>query len=100
MKKRANDIHEFGDKLIVKIANLHDIILMKCVTDRVKDMEDIKSIISNSQIEWDIILGEAKRQIELGRKRPVFYLIGTLLDLRKAGIKIPEDFFKRIWSLI
>src|SRR3989344_8231120 len=47
MKQRAEQIHQFGDNLILKIANPHDIILMKCATDRIKDKDDTRKIINS-----------------------------------------------------
>ncbi len=100
MEKRAVKTHEFGETLVLKIADPHDIILMKCATDRVKDYEDIRNIIQSTKINWDIIIGEAENQVNLGRTKSVFSMIGTLLALRKAGVEIPERVFKNIWKLI
>src|SRR3989344_3460830 len=50
MRKRAEQIHQFGDKLILKIADPHDIILMKCATDRLKDKDDARKIINLTKI--------------------------------------------------
>ena len=58
MKNRANEIHEFGENLIVKAADIHDIILMKCATDRIKDKDDARSIVNSTKINWDILINE------------------------------------------
>src|SRR3989338_3148872 len=36
MRERAASIHKFNTNLILKIADPHDLILMKCATDRLK----------------------------------------------------------------
>ena len=62
MRQRAEQIHQFEHNLVLKIANPHDIILMKCATDRIKDKDDARRIINSTKINWDIIIDEAKKQ--------------------------------------
>jgi len=102
MIKRAEKTYEFGNNLIVKIADPHDIILMKCSTDRVKDREDIKNIIEimGSDLDWRIIVKEAKTQIELGNLKSVFFIPQTLTEVRNKGVNIPESIIKKIFGFI
>jgi len=74
MQKRAQDTHQYGENLILKIANPHDIILMKCATDRQKDMDDARRIINNTKIDWELLIEEAKVQIDLGKHQAAFEL--------------------------
>lgn len=99
MKGRAEKVFEFGENLILKIADLHDIILMKCATDREKDKEDIRSIVENSEIDWSIIASEAKHQIEMGKKTSVFFLLETLQKIKDdMGVEVPRHLFDEIWD--
>jgi hypothetical protein len=100
MEKRAVSTHEFGHNIILKVADPHDIILLKSATDRIKDKDDIRSILNSSKINWEIIVEESKHQIKLGNARSVFDLLGTFLAVRKAGVDIPESVFRRIWGSI
>ena len=100
MEKRAVSTHEFGSNLILKVADPHDIILLKSATDRVKDKDDIRSILQNSKIDWDVIVEESGMQIKLGNSRSVFDLLGSFLVLKNAGVDIPESVFERIWNSI
>lgn len=100
MEKRAVSTHEFGSNLVLKVADLHDIILLKSATDRVKDKDDIRSILQNSKIDWDMVIEESRAQIKLGNSRSVFDLLGTFLILKRAGVDIPENVFERIWNSI
>lgn len=100
MEKRAEATHEFGSNLALKVADPHDVILMKSATERVKDLDDMRSILGNIKVDWNIIVGESKRQIGLGNSMPVFDLLGNFLKLRKLGITIPESVFETIWDSI
>jgi len=101
MKERATDTHQFGDNLIVRIANFHDIILMKCATDRIKDKDDIRTILENSETDWDIIISEIKNQFELGEHKAVFLLCGELSDMKKTmKMDIPDRVIKSTLSLL
>jgi len=101
MRKRAEQIHQYEENLILKIANPHDIILMKCATDRLKDKDDARKIINSTKINWDIIIEEAKNQIELGKERAVFDLTGFLEDLRKMmDVNIPADIMEKLFKLV
>lgn len=99
MQERANQIHEFGN-LIIKIADVHDIIIMKAVTGREKDNMDIVNIIENSKINWDIIVEEAKEQVNLGNELTIIELGVKLerLDNQKA-ISVPREISDKIWKL-
>ena len=69
MQERAVQIHQFGKNLKLKIADKHDIIIMKCATRRTKDEDDIVNIIKNNYpINWDIIVEEIKFQVDLGKE--------------------------------
>lgn len=101
MQKRAEQIHQFGDKLILKVANPHDIILMKCATDRLKDMDDARNIIDNTKIDWKILVEETKKQIELGKDRAAFDLGCFLEDLKnKMKMKIPKEVLDDIFEIV
>jgi hypothetical protein len=87
MMKRAETVHQFTDNLMLKIANPHDIILMKCATDRKKDIDDAQKIINSTKIDWDILISEAKVQIMLGRHGAAFDL-GEFLEKLKNTMKV------------
>lgn len=100
MKKRAEEIHEFGN-LVIKAANTTDIFIMKSVTSRVKDEEDIINLISSHKINWQILTQEAENQVKLGNETAVLYL-GTLLEKLKDKhkINIPKEVLDALWKLL
>ncbi len=99
MQERAGQIHEFGN-LIIKIADVHDIIIMKAVTGREKDDVDIVKIIENSKIDWGIIVGESQNQITLGNVRALMDIGTTFENIEnKKGITIPKEISDKIWKL-
>ena len=61
MKKRAVNMHQFEDKLLLKIADPHDLILMKCATDRQKDADDaVYAVISHQKIKSRLVTGAVR----------------------------------------
>ena len=87
MMERAEQTHQFNNNLLLKIANPHDLILMKCATDRKKDLDDARKIINSTKIDWNILINEAKMQIKLGRHTAAFDL-GEFLEKLKYEIKV------------
>ncbi|MEK6961208.1 MAG: DUF6036 family nucleotidyltransferase [Nanoarchaeota archaeon] len=101
MQQRAADTHQFGDKLTLKIANIHDLILMKCATSRLKDKDDVRSIILSRNIDWNIIIKEAQNQVILGRPEAIFNL-GEFLEALQQDLKekIPDTVINQLWELV
>ena len=101
MRERAEQIHQFGDNLILKIANPHDILLMKCATDRLKDKDDARKIIDSTKINWDILVDEAKKQVELGKERAAFDLGYFLEDLKtKMNVNVPQEALDKLFEIV
>lgn len=100
MMERAQDIHKFNN-LILKIADPHDLILMKCATDRKKDIDDARKIIESQKINWEIILNEAKNQIILGRQAAAFCLGEFLENLKyKLKVDIPKEIINSLFEIV
>ncbi|MBI4147101.1 hypothetical protein HY494_00420 [Candidatus Woesearchaeota archaeon] len=101
MRKRAEQIHQFEENLILKIADPHDIILMKCATDRIKDKDDARKIINSIKINWGVVIGEAKKQIELGKDRAAFDL-GYFLEYLKTkmNLGIPREALNKLFEIV
>ena len=101
MRERAEQIHQFGDNLILKIANPHDILLMKCATDRLKDKDDARKIIDSTKINWDILIDEAKKQVDLGKERTAFDLGYFLEDLKtKMNVNVPQEALDKLFEIV
>ena len=74
---------------------------MKCATDRLKDKDDARKIINSIKINWDIIIEESKKQIELGEERAVFDLTAFFEDLRKMNhVDIPSEIMEKLFALV
>src|SRR3989338_189928 len=94
------ETHEFGGNLLIKIADPSDILIMKSVTGRAKDNEDIISIINNNKLDWNTILQEAQEQVNLGNKTAIFSLGEKLERLtNKKAIAVPKNILDRIANL-
>jgi hypothetical protein len=100
MKTRAKQTHEFGN-LVVKVADSSDIIIMKSATSREKDLADITTIFSKSNINWDILVEEAKEQVRLGNEIAILAL-GEKLEKLSNGklIQVPKDISDKLWRLL
>jgi hypothetical protein len=101
MQARAKQTHQFGDNFILKVADPLDIIIMKCATDRLKDLDDARSILKNTNVNWDEIIKEAKNQMKLGKTRAIFELgyFFEKLD-NKFQIQIPKKAKDELWDLL
>lgn len=101
MQQRAEQMHQFEDNLILKIADPHDIILMKCATERIKDLDDARTIIESTNIDWNIIIKEVENQIRLGKERAAFDL-GCFLEKLREEIKkkIPKEVEDRVFEIV
>lgn len=101
MQERASATHQFGDTLSLRIADSHDIILMKCATDRLKDKDDARKIIESRSINWQILIDEAKNQVKLGRERALFDLGDFLEQLKRdMGVTVPVQILDTLFNLV
>lgn len=99
MKKRANQIHEFRN-LIIKAADPSDVLIMKSVTSREKDSEDIISIVNKSQVNWEVVVEEAKEQVRLGNEKAIMGLGEKIEKLtNQNAIGVPKAIKDKIWVL-
>lgn len=98
-QKRIVETHVY-DNLTIKIADPHDILLMKCATERQKDIIDIESIMKATRINWNIILEEVKNQIKLGKLRAGLDLGVFLENLEAKGVEIPKKIKDDIWDIV
>ena len=101
MITRTEQTHQFDSNLILKIANPHDLILMKCATDRKKDLDDARRIIQSTKIDWRILIEEAKNQIKLG-KHTTAWELGEFLENLKYKIKvdIPKEVLDELFKIV
>ncbi len=99
MKERAKQTHEFGN-LIVKVADSNDLLIMKSVTSREKDIDDIVTISNKSRINWEVILEEAKEQVRLGNETAILGL-GKKLEklINQKLISVPKPITDALWKL-
>lgn len=95
--QRVEQFQDFQDKnrLRLNIISSEDLVLLKSLTDRENDFEDIKKIISLADhFDWNLVVDEAKKQ-------PDGWI---LLDLEKTLLKlkdefdIPESVFKKLYG--
>jgi hypothetical protein len=99
MKQRANQTHEFGN-LIIKVANPIDILILKSVTSRIKDLDDMASIVNKSQVDWNVVIEESSNQVNLGNETAIMGLGEKLEKLaNQKSIEIPIDTSDKIWKL-
>ncbi len=100
MMKRSTATYEFDVNLILKIADPHDLILMKCATDRLKDKDDVRDIINKTKIDWEIIINEALNQIKLGKERAVWDLTAFVDEIIKLKVNIPSNVQQKLFKLL
>ncbi len=101
MMERAEQTHQFNNNLLLKIANPHDLILMKCSTDRKKDIDDARKMINSIKIDWNILINEAKTQIRLGRHTAAFDLGEFLEKLKyKMKINVPKEVLDDLFEIV
>ena len=101
MMARTEQTHQFNSNLKLKIANPLDIILMKCATERKKDLDDARRIIKNTRIDWRTLIEEAKNQIKLGKHTAAFEL-GEFLENLKYKIKVdlPKEVLDELFKIV
>jgi hypothetical protein len=101
MIERAKQVHQYGNNFILKVADPHDLILMKCATDRKRDLDDAKNIINSIKIDWNILIDEAKMQIKLGKHTAAFNLGEFLEKLKyKMGVNIPKSVIDDLFKVV
>ena len=74
---------------------------MKSATSRIKDEEDIATLLQNKNIEWNILIGEAKNQVKLGNERAVLNL-GYLLEKlsNKGKFFVPSEVLDSLFETL
>lgn len=90
MLKRA-DVRRYG-KLILYLASNEDIILLKSVTDRIRDLLDIEVIVKSlkTRLNWDAILEELTTQEKLTHRHFCLSVLQTIDAIEeRLKIKIP-----------
>src|SRR3989344_2467645 len=94
--KRVTETHEFNN-LLVKVVSPEDIILLKCATEREKDRFDALSLIEKFNINWNVIIEEAVKRLDLESYLFPVYLYDFLEELKEDfKAEIPREVLKKI----
>jgi transcription initiation factor TFIIIB Brf1 subunit/transcription initiation factor TFIIB len=76
-------------KLKLGLLHINDIFLLKSVTDRQKDMQDILRIVKTKDFDWSLVWEEMKLQEKDTREYISGYLLDTIDDLIAEGVHAP-----------
>jgi hypothetical protein len=100
MLDRATDLRDFtqNKRLRIRILADEDLILLKAVTSRQADYDDIEAISNNNKnLDWNLITDEAIKQAKKGDTFIILDLEETMQKLKNA-ILIKKEFFKKLYK--
>lgn len=100
MKENVFAVHQFKTKhtFTVKVLKTEFIVLLKAVTERDRDFEDILSIVKKDKnFDWNYFLDEVLWQTEHGDGWILLDVEKTMQELKKY-IFIEEKWFKKLYQ--
>lgn len=100
MKDDVYAVHEFkGEKtLTMKVFRTEIIVMLKAVTERINDFDDIRTIIEQDKnFNWDYFLDEVLWQSAHGDSWVALDVEKMMKELQKY-IFVPEKYFKRLYE--
>lgn len=100
MEQDLYAIHEFKDKntLKIKVLRKEHLVLLKAITERDRDFEDIITILSKEKdFEWQYLIDEVIWQHQHGDKWAILDMEKTMQEL-KEYILIQEKYFKQLYK--
>lgn len=101
MKEDLFAVHEFKGKysLTIKVLRKEFLVLLKAVTDRDKDFEDIITIVKKDQhFDWQYFIDEVIWQSQHGDTWVLLDVEKMLQELKKY-VFIPEKYFKQLYEI-
>ncbi len=101
MKEDLFAIHEFKSRHIlnIKVLRTEQIVLLKAVTERQNDFDDIKTIVQkDTHFDWQYLLDEVVWQYRHGDSWVLLDTEKMLRELRKY-IFIPEKYLKQLYTV-
>lgn len=103
MEKKIFARHDFMNKdaaLIMNVLSKEDIILLKAVTERERDFDDILTIIEKEKnIDWEYIIDNAIEQKKQGNSWAIIDLEKTMQKLREHTL-LKKEYFDRLYNAI
>ena len=100
MKEDLYAIHEFRDKnnLKIKVFRKEHIVILKAVTERQADFEDIRNIVSKEKkFDWQYLIDETIWQHDHGDSWALLDVEKMLKEL-KEHVFVEEKYFKQIYK--
>jgi hypothetical protein len=100
MKEDLYAIHDFKEKknLRIKVLRTEHIVLLKAITERQNDFDDIRNIISKEKdFDWQYLVDEAVWQHKHGDSWVLIDLERTLKELKEYFF-VPEKYFRQVYS--
>jgi hypothetical protein len=101
MKENAYAEHEFNGeyKLIVKVLRKEQLVILKSVTDRQNDFDDIKTILKQDKyFDWQYLIDEVLWQHQHGDTWILLDMEEMFKELKKY-IHVPEKFVKQLHEI-
>ena len=87
--KNSAERKVFG-KLELRLLSLEDVFLLKSITEREGDIEDMSSIVRRARLDWNLVLGRCLEEEALVKRHFCFIILDNLEILqRREGITIP-----------
>ncbi len=102
MKDNLFAVHEFNDKyhLKVKVLRKEYLIILKAVTDRDKDFEDILTILQKEKdFDWQSVIEEVSWQYQHGDSWVLLDMEKVMQELKKY-VFIEEKYFKLLYKML
>lgn len=86
MKARATETLEYAPNLTIRILANEDIMLLKGVTDRQNDQDDMEAIIRQTRLDWQAILDESDSQHNTTWESAIYEKLAAIAE---KGYRIP-----------
>jgi len=87
-------------RIALFVLHPQDILLLKTLSGRPKDVDDIKLILGRG-VDWGTLLDEVRTQLSLGASSRIVLNLGYHLErLAEEGFEVPRDVLDRLWEML
>jgi hypothetical protein len=101
MLERASRLEEDTGKLVVRLLDPQDVFLLNSLSGHPRDLDDMKTIIEKTSVDWESLLLEVKERMKIGSSRRTPLSLAYSLDkLKGAGARIPSEIMEEVREIL